>query len=259
MIRMRGWAPLDRGDPAAHGRFVIGLGGMLILLTNAGCSKNDSVADTSQSVPSTTLPASATKPDPVPTSIAGIGHYAENAYDMGKASDWTGARAATDSVRAAVAALPNTGAASSEDASALIADVALATDSLARAVGLRDARETMLSANRLTELAARLSDPYGPRVPANVTLLDFYGRELELWAAAPNGTRDTRLRETASAIRRTWEEVEPQVIARGGVTEAARFDSLVTQVAAAENRAEYAQLATPLLDQVDFLENVFTR
>lgn len=196
----------------------------------------------------------------VPAAVEGVGHHSENAYDMAKAGDWARAKAATDSLRTVVAMLPDAaGSAVTEEVRAVRAEVVKTTDALETAVKSRASVEAQKAANRLTELGAKLAAPYGPRVPANVTLLDFYGRELELWAASATAAGDQRLKETASSIRRTWDELRPQVVAHGGTNEAVRFDSLVTAVAGARTRAEYKKLATPVLDEVDVLERVFTR
>lgn len=232
---------------------------MLVTVVVAGCSSGtpDSAARVDSAVSAT--PPALAAPDPVPTAVAGLGHHAENAFDMAKAADWAKARASTDSLRAAVGMLPDTGVAATPDAGRLRSEVMTATAALDRAVTARDATVAQREANRLTELGARLASPYGPRVPAGVTLLDFYGRELELGAAQATGSGAEKLLETAAAVRRTWDEVRPQVLARGGTAEAASFDSLVTRLSAARVPADYARLATPVLDQVDHLERVFTR
>lgn len=231
----------------------------LLTMVATGCSGG--TPDRGARVDSTAVvmaPAFAA-PIPVPTALEGLGHHAENAYDMAKTADWARARASTDSLRAVVALLPDTGAAATAEGRTLRSDVVTAVGGLDRAVSARDARAAQHEANRLTELGAHLTSPYGPRVPASVTLLDFYGRELELRAATPTGTGTEQLRETAAAVLRTWSEIRPQVLARGGAAEAASFDSLVARLSAARVPADYARLATPVLDQVDLLEHVFTR
>lgn len=228
-----------------------------VLLMAAACSRN--ARDDARAPADSSAALLTPSADPVPKAVAEVGHHSENAYDMAKAADWTRARAATDSLRTAVALLPDAGAANADTGRSLRDTVKATTDILDQAVTSRDANGAMRAANLLTELGARLAAPYGPRTPAGVTLLDFYGRELELWAATPGRAAEDRLRETAEAVRRTWEEIRPQVLAKGGVSEAARFDSLVAQVSGANARAEYARLATPVLDQVDFLERVFVR
>jgi hypothetical protein len=201
----------------------------------AASAAASATADTSAGVAS---PATGS----VPASIDAIGHHGENAYDMVKAGNWIAARASADSLRPLVDSLP--------------ASATIALRELNQAIANKDQRTALRASNRLTQLGALLSEPYHPAVPAAVMLLDFDGRELEIWAAAADRTR---LRETASAMRRTWNAVRPSVEARGGRTEAASFDALVARVESAVTPADYARLATPVLDAVDTLEQVFTR
>jgi hypothetical protein len=179
-----------------------------------------------------------------------LGHDAENAYDQIKAADWSAARASLDSIRAAMRTTQphdtvNRGADLRRSVARL--DSALVDRSRQRALG---------AANYLTKLGALLGLGHDVAMPPEVTLLDYYGRELEIWAAA----RDTaKLTETAVAISGTWDELRSRVVERGGTAEAARFDSLVASVKAARTPAQYGRTATPVLDEVDVLEGVFLR
>jgi hypothetical protein len=112
----------------------------------------------------------------------------------------------------------------------------------------------MREANLLTRLDAELSRPSRPAVPADVTLLDYYGRELEVWASARD---EAKLHATVVAMGTTWRGLRPQVVAAGGSAVASRFDSLVKQAESAPHAHTLARLATPILDEVDRLEAVF--
>lgn len=190
-------------------------------------------------------PAVTSNAPAVPPAIDAIGHHAENAYDMAKASDWAKASASVDSLETAVVA----------DTAARAA-TRTTLQQLRGAVSARDRRAALVAANRLTEIGARLSAPHAPTVPADVTLLDYYGRELEIWAASSD---PAKLRETSDAIHRTWEGLRERVEQRGGTAEATRFGALVQRVRQARTVPEFAALATPILDEVDALEAVFTR
>ena len=179
-----------------------------------------------------------------------LGHNAENAYDYVKAGDWTKARASVDSLSAAAR-----GAQAKEifgherDLSESLARLDTAVTQRSRAQGLREA-------NMLTQLGALLAAANDPPVPAAVTMLDFYGRELEIGAETKDAAK---LSNAASAIRNIWDQQRPIVVARGGTAEAARFDSVVANVSAARTPAQYAGTVTPLLDEVDALEAVFRK
>ncbi len=238
-------------NPRLYAGFAI-----VTLLVASACS--DPARDKTGIPPGAGAASASVQADPVPPAVTQVGHHSENVYDMAKISDWARARASTDSLQSAARLLPVNDA-QAEVVRALRDKVMATADSLDRAVTARDKENAMLSANRLTQLGASLAAPYGPRTPVGVTLLDFYGRELEFWAATPGKPAEVHLRETASAVRQTWDEIRQQVIDRGGSSEAASFDSLVSRVMTAKTRDQYAGLATPVLDQVDFLERVFTR
>ena len=179
-----------------------------------------------------------------------IGHHAENAYDYAKAGDWAAARASVDSLSAGVSA------SQVQDTAGKGAALGQSVARLDSAVSQRSRARGMREANHLTELGAELSASHNPPVPAAVTLLDYYGRELEIGAEA----RDTaQLSTAAAAIATSWKQLRPQVVSRGGSAEATRFDRVVASVAAARTPAQYGKTATPLLDEVDALEAVFTR
>lgn len=186
----------------------------------------------------------------VPAAIEALGHHAENAYDMARISDWARTRASADSVRPAIDSL----SAGSTTADARAARSTL--QELDRAIADRSRQLALVAANRLTELGARLAAPHAPRVPAEVTLLDYYGRELEIWAAEGDLAR---LRLTGDSIRVTWQAVKPRIEQRGGTADAASFEALVQKVQRARTTSEFGALATPILDEVDRLESVFAR
>lgn len=66
-----------------------------------------------------------------------------------------------------------------------------------------------------------------------------------------------KLRDTAADIRRTWDQVKPQIESHKGTTESQIFTKLVTDVEQATTVAQYQKLAPKILDQVDKLEKVF--
>ena len=118
---------------------------------------------------------------------------------------------------------------------------------------------TLLVANQVTLIAADLVEPFNPQVPAAVTRLDFYGRELEIGVAAKDSAgRLAGLKVTGDLLRQTWDKIQPAVKAKGGEAEAKKFSGLMTKLGAAKSVEDYGKLVTPILDEVDNLEKVFT-
>jgi hypothetical protein len=87
------------------------------------------------------------------------------------------------------------------------------------------------------------------------TRLDFYGRELEIWAETGDAAR---LDRATRGVRHEWDAVHPAASAHSPAV-ARKFDILVTQVERAGSPAEYRRLAQLELAQVDDLERVFER
>ena len=168
---------------------------------------------------------------------------------MAKANNWTAARAAADSLKTGAAGL----SALSQSAGQAGA-VTSALTALDQAIAQRQQAPAMREANHLTQLGAELSRPYHPAVPPEVALLDYYGRELEIWSSANDAAR---LRSTATRMRQTWETLKPQLATRNAAGVSSRFDSLVTRVGGARTTADYSRLAKPVLDEVDNLEKAF--
>ena len=111
----------------------------------------------------------------------------------------------------------------------------------------------MLAANLITRDVSEMSAAYKVIVPVEVVLLDYYGRELEIWAEAQD---TSKLQATAREMRKTWNAVRPSIEAKNPAV-AKKFEGLVAQVEAAKAPADYAKVAKPVLDEVDNLEKVF--
>jgi hypothetical protein len=193
---------------------------------------------------------SATTAPPTASAIEDVGHYAEDAYDQARSADWVKGRASLEALKAAARRLSP--AERKDPGLARQLDGALSA--LEKAVSSRDKQAAMREANFLTRLGAEISRPFKPAVPADVTLLDYYGRELEIWASARD---EAKLRSTVEGMGKTWRRLRPQVMARGGSGVASRFDSLVKAADSAAGVDAFARLASPILDEVDNLEKNF--
>lgn len=193
---------------------------------------------------------SATKPD-VPSPVAAIAHHGENVYDAARATDWPRATASLDSLQQEGTGIGTIAGVGDSLRTQLVAHLV----TLSRAVTARDRFGALRSANELTRLAAEATRPFAPSVPAEVTLLDYEGRLLELWAEQNDLTR---LRSSTALLRQTWQAVRERVESRrGGPAAAASFDALVARAESATAIPEYAALATQILDEVDSLERLF--
>jgi histone H3/H4 len=185
----------------------------------------------------------------VPISLADTGEYGENVYDSAKAKDWNAADLKLGALRE-----------SARDVHTDVKNQSDATDSLDEhvaalglAVAVKDRQTAMHEANRVTLDVANMTTAYKLSVPVDVIRLDYYGRELEIWAEAKD---ENNLQETAHEMRGAWDSVRRSVEARSA-PEAKKFGALVAQVESAKSSSDYALVAPLVVDEVDNLEKLF--
>ena len=182
----------------------------------------------------------------VPAALNDAGELGENIYDAAKMGDWKTADAKLRKLVQAARAIPSDGNAS--------ANLEGSLEKLEKSIPAKEKATTLIEANRITLEVANLTAKFDPAVPVEVVKLDYYGRELEIWAIAKN---TPKLQEIARSIRQNWILVKPKIEAKGGANVAAAFDRLVVRIESAKAPNDYADLAAPILDEVDNLEKVF--
>ncbi|MEZ5306201.1 MAG: hypothetical protein R2684_03530 [Pyrinomonadaceae bacterium] len=182
----------------------------------------------------------------VPKDLVDAGEFGENIYDAAKADEWKTAASRIEELRAAVATLKNQNIGAKE--------LPLVMEKLAKSVEEKNKSLALQISNRFTFDVANLTAAYSPKVPVGITKLDFYGRELEIWAASNN---TTKLKETTVALRSTWNSVKTKVEDHNGKKQAVAFENLIARAEEAKSVMDYKRIATPILDEVDNLENVF--
>lgn len=184
-----------------------------------------------------------------PKTLADAGEYGENVYDMAKANNWAKATAKLNLLKESAAKMKSEVQGGGE-----LDQLASTVAALDQAVTSKNQQAAMREANQVTFIVANLNAPYKLTVPIEVTKLDYYGRELEIWSAEKD---IKKLQATAVEMRRTWDAVRPAIESHKGAAEAKKFGELVAKVEQAKAPDEYARLATPILDEVDKLEKVF--
>ena len=217
--------------------------------TNAAAAPNTTVVKTTPAanVPEKSPIAEMPKTDAAPPRVlVDAGEFAENIYDFAKAKNWTKADERLTRLEKAVADLKTQNLSTPQ--------IVETTNSLSTAVQAKNEMDALREANRATFLFAEQSAKFNSAVPVEVTKLDYYGREIELLAMDKD---EAKLKSTTAEMRQTWNAVKPQIEAKGATKVAAKFESLVAQMEKAASVADYAKVATPILDEVDNLEKVF--
>jgi hypothetical protein len=240
--------PHDWRNTVALG--VVALIAALLMSWFTACSSvSPGPAKTNKATMPPTASSAVTKTESVPTSLANAGEYGENVYDYAKANDWKNADVKLLALRDAVKNVRIEVKKQSSVVDRLDANVAI----LDRAVTAKDRPATMREANQVTVNVADMTTAYKLSIPVEVTQLDYYGRELEVWAQA----QDTnKLQATGREMRRTWDSLRPSIETHSAA-EAKKFDALVARVESAKTPADYARVATPVLNEVDNLEELF--
>src|ERR1700730_9321846 len=221
-----------------------------LLIWMTGCSSvSTGSARTNKSATPVSASAAVTTEQSVPTALSNAGEYGENVYDYAKANDWKNADVKLAALRNAVKQVRTDVMNQSGAVDGLDGNVA----TLERAVTAKDRKAAMREANQVTLDVAGMTAAYKLSVPVEVTKLDYYGRELEVWAQAQDANK---VQTTAREMRRTWDSLKPTIEAHSA-TEAKTFDALVVQVEAAKTPTGYARAATLVLNEVDNLEKLF--
>lgn len=179
--------------------------------------------------------------------------YAEDVFEFAKAGRWKRAArklAALDKVEHDL--IENHGDLGSENLAALTKT----TTDLERAVGSRSRQDAMITANKITAIMALIAKSFKERVPTNVLLLDYYGRELEIWSETKN---TGKLSDIVNRMHLTWQVLIPSIIAGGGSKEVKRFGEIMKHLEMAKTPEEYGRLAAAVLDETENLEKVFTQ
>ena len=250
-------------DKSVYGKLTLGIAAAVVVGTIAfgaacGVSKSESNSASAPNTavvtekPAANVPPKTTSVETAKTNAAppqvlvDAGEYAENVYDFAKLKDWTKAGEKLTALEKSVGEL--------KAANLAAPQLIEATNSLATAVKGKNEIDAMREANQATFLVAEQSAKFNLKVPVEIINLDYYGREIEILAMTKD---DAKLKMTAQAIRQTWNAVKPKMEAKGASKEAAKFESLVAQTEKAASIADYAKVATPILDEVDNLEKVF--
>ena len=186
-----------------------------------------------------------------PKSLGAVDEFGENFFDYAKDQKW-------DKAATKVAALKKDAASLADELTddAVKAKLAKLVAAVDKAVAEKEQVAAMRASNQITLLTAKLGEAYPHRIPSEVGMIDYYGREVEVWSVARDGKK---LKSSSAALQKTWKKVRPAVIASDGQEMAKKFDGMVAKLKAAASPDEFMAAAGPILDGVDDLEDVFTK
>ncbi|NVN91728.1 MAG: hypothetical protein HXX11_14160 [Desulfuromonadales bacterium] len=181
-----------------------------------------------------------------------IAGYAEDIFEFAKAGKWKRASKKLTALEKIELNLANiVSSIETENLAALTKS----TSDLERNISARNRQDAMITANKITAIAALSTKSCKPRVPTNVALLEYYCRELEIWSELK--TTD-KLPVIVIKMHLTWQSLMPLLIAEGGSKNVKKFSEIMKHLDAAKTPEEFGYLAISVLDEVDNLEKVFT-
>jgi hypothetical protein len=184
-----------------------------------------------------------------PSALMEVGEAAESLFDAALAKNWTAAEGQLEALKASAGDLP-----ASLPKPDLVAQLHSRLDALGASVASHQRVETMDDANGITRIAAEIATKWQTRIPYEVILLDYYGRQLELGIAS--GKLDS-LKRTTTDLRSTWNMIEHTILERGHTDDAKRFTDIVVQLEAARTPDDFVAPARAELAAVDQLQNIF--
>ncbi len=188
---------------------------------------------------------------PVSDELDALSQRAEEIYGLARSNRWRAAERGLGVLKRSEEAL---GTLQNEESAALQPRLRKTVADLGEAVAARRRADAMRLANKITLIEAAMAEPFRPRTPTNVGLLDYYGRELEIWSEA----RDMdRLSYTVLRMHLTWQTLIPKLGPQSDIKVIKKFADLLRHLDGAKEPEEYARLAAQVHEEVDALEKSF--
>jgi len=129
-------------------------------------------------------------------------------------------------------------------------------EELEQAISAKNKKYTMRFANNITFLEVAMIGDLKPRVPTNVMLLDYCGRELEILSEEKD---IDKLFNLVIRMHLIWQNLIPQLIDKNGTKEIKNFSEIMMRLERAKTPDEYNHLAIQVADEVDNLEKLFKK
>lgn len=218
----------------------------LVLLLAVGCARRSTTTSTRSE---NSHPVTSASQAP-PAVLSSLESHAEDAYDAVNSKNWQTAKQELSSLSKDLSAVES----NVQDQSVNKQNLRNSIDDLNSAIQSKDQHTALVAANDISRIYLIMVQAYKTTVPTDVGWLDYYGRELQIWSAVKDMQK---LQSTAASLEKTWKNLRPEVVDRGGTNVVQRFDTLMNRLQNANTVTQYNQLAIPILDEVDNIEKVF--
>ena len=187
------------------------------------------------------------------TELDSLTGWADDIFNLAQAGNLERAEKRVEKLKKLAAALDHV---QDEANLILLPRLKLTISNLEKALSARNHQDIMLNSNRITLIAATLAVPYQPRIPTEVSLLEYNGRELEIWSEAK---RMDKLSSIVMRMHLAWQTLMPKLIESNGSKELKRFSLLMRQLELARTPEEYDRLSKQALVITASLKAIFAR
>jgi len=198
--------------------------------------------------------ASATDKQAVfPAELKALPVNAVEIYNLAKVNKWHEIRNNFDKLKKSEQSLKLK---KNEENDFLIQRLRKKIEELEQAISAKNRRETMRSANKITLIAVAMIGQFKLRVPTDVMVLNYCGREMEILS------EDKDIDKLFSLVMRMhliWQNLIPQLVNKNASKEIKNFSEIMKHLEVAKTPTEFNRLAKQVLDEVDNLEKVFTK
>jgi hypothetical protein len=229
-------------------RILVGI--FLLFFSLAGQSLGENRSNKGQNHTSTPVPAKATA---IQIEVEALSGYAEEIYALAKFNRWNKIRKKLDELKKSETSLKLI---RSEENDFFSQRMRKKIEDLEQAISAKNRRDTLRSANNITYLEVAMVGQFKPRVPTNVMLLGYCGRELEIFSEEKD---IDKLSNFVIRMHLIWQNLIPQLIQRGETKEIKNFSDIMKRLEMAKTPEEYSFLAKQVLDEVENLEKVFKK
>lgn len=225
------------------------LGFCLFFFSVAGQSVGDSqISAGKNSHSSSGVPQSA-----VEIELEALSDTAQDIYDLAKVSKWKKIRKKLDDLKKTERAIKLI---RNDDNDFLSLRLRAKIEDLEQAVSAKNRKDTIRFANNITLLEVAMIGEMKPRVPTNVMLLGYCGRELEILSEEKDSEKLSNL---VIRMHLIWQNLIPQLVDKGATKEIKNFSEVMTRLERAKTPEEYSRLAKQVLDELDNVEKVFKK
>lgn len=230
-----------------HKPFFVRLSLLVFLgaMASAGCEKNTVVRAVAVG-PS--YPADEDMPlprpgSPVPQPILSIEWRSSEAYCLARDGRWSAVPPRLAGIRAAMRDLPML----RENVSLRVAELGRAVRNIEDAARVEDRLGAMLYANQVYRVAVEMSTTFNPETPADLAMLVFHVRELEIWCGMGDAAK---LRQAGAQMLREWNMMEAYMRSSGNTRQADRMATLSRQLKNARSADDYSRLVRPMRQEL---------